>query len=421
MTRTMHCMIRLPLVTWLLILSAALFVPNGDASDSPDSTSSVGHPLSAPSIDQLEKDHSLFPYNEKISQALAAAYAESGQSFLKQMRYDEAASRFEQARALHPEVPDYGVWKGIALYLGKRYDEAAYELENSRQAAGDDVTILYYLGKVRYDSGDLQAALDVWEQALVLAPDSKSLQSLVEKARKELRVESGMGKGYKSMFVITYDEGTMSDLADDVLGTLENAYSRVGSDLNCYPSVRIPVILYTRKEYRDVTEGPEWSGGLYDGKVRLPIRGAKTINPVLKGVLTHEYTHVVVRELTKDNCPTWLNEGLAEVEGRTEFNPPLAALAAAAKTGKFLSFPSLEGSLLGIDTKKVHLAYEQSYSIVKYMIATYGWYKVRDLLDALGNGRDISAAITGVFADFGLDYKGLVREWQESVLREYRN
>ena len=420
MTRIMYCMFRLSLVTSLLFLATTVPAPDGFASD-PNVLHLTGAiPRTGSSLEQLEKDFLLFPYNEKIRQSLASAYFESGQSLMKLKQYDEAASRFEQARALNPEISDYGILKGIALYLGKRYDEAAYELERSRQAFGDNVNILFYLGKVRYDSGDLPAALDVWERALALDPTNKSLQSVVEKGRKEMRVESGMGKGYRSMFVISYDEGTMSDLADGVLKTLESAYNRVGSDLNYYPSVRVPVILYTRKDYRNVTAGPEWSDGLYDGKVRLPIGGAAEINPMLKGVLTHEYTHVVVRELTKGNCPSWLNEGLAEVEGRTEFNPPLLALEAAAKSGKFLPFPSLEGSLLGFGGKDVRLAYEQSFSIVRYLIATYGWYKVKDLLVNLGDGKSITAAIFGVFTDFGLDYKGLVQEWQENVVKEYR-
>jgi tetratricopeptide (TPR) repeat protein len=421
MTGIMHCMFRLTLVMWILFLTVTVSAPNSFASDPNVSHSTGASHRTGSSLEQLEKDSLLFPYNEKIRHSLSSAYFESGQSLMKLKQYDEAAARFELARALNPEVPDYGILKGIALYLGKRYDEAAYELERSRQAVGDNVSILFYLGKVRYDSGDLPAALDVWERELALDPTNQSLRSMVEKGRKEMQVESGMGKGYRSMFVISYDEGTMSDLADDVLKTLESAYNRVGSDLNYYPSVRVPVILYTRKDYRNVTAGPEWSGGLYDGKVRLPIGGAAEINPMLRGVLTHEYTHVVVRELTKGNCPSWLNEGLAEVEGRTEFNPPLLALETAAKSGKFLPFPSLEGSLLRLGGKDVRLAYEQSFSMVRYLIATYGWYKVKDLLVSLGEGKSIAAAISVVFTDFGLDYIGLVQGWQDSVVHEYRN
>src|SRR6185369_13180713 len=119
---------------------------------------------------------------------------------------------------------------------------------------------------------------------LILEPENKAVIESAAKARREAAVESRMNKGYSSMFVISHDEGTKSDLADAVLDVLETAYNRVGSDLAYYPVTRVPVILYTKKDYRVVTAGPEWSGGLYDGKVRLPIGGARELTPVLRGV-----------------------------------------------------------------------------------------------------------------------------------------
>jgi tetratricopeptide (TPR) repeat protein len=391
--------------------------PPADNSAAPDSSIQVNPEKS---LEQLQKTFNLFPYNEVVKRDLATAYSAKGQRQLMQKKFDEAADSFEHARTLFPDYQDFGIMIGVALYLGKRYDEAAYELERSRLTGGDNVQLLVYLGRVRYDTGDLAAALDVWERALVLDPVNKGLLDLVGKARRESAVESRMGKGYRSMFVISYDEGTMSDLADSVLKSLEEAYNRVGSDLSYYPSVRVPVILYTRKDYRSVTAGPEWSGGLYDGKVRLPIGGATVLNPILRGVLTHEYTHVVVRDLTKGNCPSWLNEGLAEVEGRTEFNPPLALLEAAAISGNLLAFTRLEKSLLGMNSKDAQLAYQQSYSMVQFMISSYGWYKVKEILLNLGDGMDIGAAIAKVFIDYSLDYKGLVQEWQAKVLKDYQ-
>jgi hypothetical protein len=228
-----------------------------------------------------------------------------------------------------------------------------------------------------------------------------------------------MEKGYRSMFVISHDEGTKSDLANKVLEALEDAYRRVGSDLDYYPSARVPVILYTRKDYRSVTSSPEWSGGLYDGKVRLPIGGATDISPMLRGVHFHEYTHVVVGELTQKNCPTWLNEGLAEYEGRKEFDSTLSSLQTAAKTGKFLPFTDLEKSLLGLNSKDAALAYQQSYSMVRFMIASYGWYKVREILVNLGNGMAFGGAFARAFADFGLEFKDVELDWQASVRKEY--
>jgi tetratricopeptide (TPR) repeat protein len=370
-------------------------------------------------LEEMQKGFSLFPYDESIRKRLTATYGAMGKQQLKRMQYDEAAENFENARKLSPDNQEYGILKGIALYAGKKYDAAAVELEQARRNGGDNLTILLYLGHVYYDSGDLEKAIEDWDRALAMEPGNKHIRDMAEKARRELAVESRMERGYSSMFVISYDEGTRSELADTVLDTMETAYNRVGYDLSYYPVIRVPVILYTRRDYRSVTAGPEWSGGLYDGKVRLPIGGALEITPMLRGVLHHEYTHVVLGELTKGNCPTWLNEGLAEVEGRKEFSPPVAELETAAKTGEFIPFSTMGKSLAAHDTRKAALAYQQSYSLVSFMISTYGIHKVREILVNLGSGLGSEAAIAGAFADYRLDFEGILQEWQAHMRKEY--
>ncbi len=370
-------------------------------------------------LEQLRNASSLFPYDESIRKKLTAAYVTIGKRQLEQKQFDEAAVNFDNARKLAPDNQDYGILRGIALYSGKHYDEAIIELDQARQNGEDNVALLFYLGRAYYDSGILAKALEAWEKALLLEPGRKSISEMTAKVRREMAVESRMNKGYRSMFVISYDEGTRSDLADAVLEALEDAYNRVGSDLSYYSATHVPVILYTRKDYRSVTAGPEWSGGLYDGKVRLPIGGTKEITPILRGVLFHEYTHLVVGELTKGNCPVWLNEGLAEVEGRKEYNPPTPELEKGAKTGGLLPFSTLEKSMLSMAAKDAALAYQQSYSMVRFMISAYGLHKVREILVNLGSGMRIETAIAKAFADYGLNYEGLVHEWQESIQKEY--
>ena len=370
-------------------------------------------------LEQLQKAFSLYPYNQEVRKALTAAYAAVGKRQLERKEFDEAAANFGHAAELAPENQEYAILRGIALYLGKHYDQAAIELEQASQGGGTSALPLFYLGRVYYDTGDLAKALEAWDRALLLEPENKTILEAAAKARREAAVESRMNKGYSPMFSISHDEGTRPDLADAVLDVLETAYNRVGSDLAYYPVTRVPVILYTKKDYRLVTAGPEWSGGLYDGKVRLPIGGARELTPVLRGVLFHEYTHVVVGELAKGNCPTWLNEGLAEVEGRKEYDHAHADLGKAVKTGALLQFTSLEKSLSGLNAQEAALAYEQSYVMVRFMIASYGWHKVRDILVNLGTGMRIEPAIAKAFADYGLDYPSIVQEWQAYMRKEY--
>jgi tetratricopeptide (TPR) repeat protein len=368
-------------------------------------------------LEEFQRAYSLNAYDPTVKRNLAEAYAYVGRFQLEKNKYDDAALYFDNAGQLFPDDSRYAVLRGIALYFAKRYDAAAYELERARGLGGDTVEVLYFLGRVRYDTDNLAGALELWDKALELDPANKPVKELADKARRELAVEGRMGKGYSARFNISYDSGK-SDLADSVLETLENAYNRVGSDLDYFPTARVPVILYTQRDYRTVTAGPDWSGGLYDGKIRLPIGGAKELADVMKGVLFHEYTHVVVRELTGGNCPTWLNEGLAELEGRKQYNPPLHEIARAVRNGSLLSLASLEGSYTSFDGKQALLAYEQSYSIVTFMTSTYGWYKVREILVNLGSGMPVAAAVTKELADFGLDYARVEQEWRDYIRRE---
>ncbi len=416
-------LLRKAAIPFLLLLLSAFIVPQAFAEGSRvinDSAADLMHRGEyEKALEQLQNTFSLFPYDESIRKNLTAAYVAMGKRQLERKQFDDAAINFEAARKLAPDNQEYGILKGIALYSGKHYDECIIELENARQNGGDNVLLLFYLGRSYYDTGDLTRALDAWDRALALDPGIKAVSDMAAKARRESSVEARMTKGYSSKFVISYDEGTRSDLADDVLDALETAFNRVGYDLSYYPVTRIPVILYTKRDYRSVTASPAWSGGLYDGKVRLPIGGAGKITPMLRGVLFHEYTHVVVGELTKGNCPAWLNEGLAEAEGRKENNPPLIELENAAKSGGYISLSTLEKSLSSLDSKRAALAYQQSYSLVNFMISAYGIYKVRDILINLGNGMDSNAAISGALADFGLDFKGIVEEWRAHMRKEY--
>lgn len=370
-------------------------------------------------LEQLQKAFSFSPYDETLRKNLAAAYMYVGKKELDNNRFLEAAEHFDNARELMPGNSIYGMMRGIAFYMAKNYDAAKFELQRSVNEGNRTIDSYYFLGRAHYDSGELEAAVETLVQAQTLEPDNKPVADLLAKIRRELAVESRMGKGHSSRFEISYDTETTSTLADAVLDALETAYNRIGSDLDHFPSARIPVILYTKKDYRQVTSSPEWSGGLYDGKIRLPIGGATELTPQLRAILFHEYAHVVVNEITRGNVPMWLNEGLAEYEGRREYNSPMAELGRIAKHGTYLTFPSMEGSFSGLSSREASLAYQQSYSIVNYMIGIYGWFNMKEILLNLGRKMPLDAAISKALKGFSIDYSGVVQEWQAYMEKEF--
>jgi tetratricopeptide (TPR) repeat protein len=362
-------------------------------------------------LDELKSGFSLFPYNETLRSDLAVAYAVIAQRDMKDSRYAEAAEFFGQAHELYPAELRFSLLRGVALYLGKNYDQARSEL----QQAGEGAEPLLYLGKISYDTGDLPAALAYWRQALALEPENATLKKLITKAERELPVEEKMDKGYSSMFDISYDAELPPGLAAEVLDALESAYNSVGTDLGLFPTTRIPVLLYTKSDYSSVTNGPDWSGGLYDGKIRLPVGGLSKMNPQMRSILFHELTHVLIAELTHGNIPTWLNEGLAQIEERKEFShqsmPPTAAPKAE------LSLAKLSGSFISMDRDEAGLAYQQSYSLASFMVTRYGWYAMQGVLKRLGERATLESAVAKSLSDWSLDLPGVMQEWRESQSR----
>lgn len=370
-------------------------------------------------LDQLQKAFSLNPYNQILRKNLAEAYTYVGMRQMEQKLYDAAADSFDHARELFPEAPRYAVLHGIALHAAKRYEGAIHELERARSLGETSPELYYHLGRAYYDSDNLALALEMWEKGLELDPSRAAIRELADKARRELALEGRMDKGYSSRFSLSYDTELKSLLAGEILDVLESAYNRVGADLGYFPEARVQVLLYTKKDFKALTDSPDWSGGLYDGKIRIPLGGASGMTALLRNVLVHEYTHVVVFEMTKGNCPSWLNEGLAELEGRKEFNQPMAELGRVARRGGYVSFQLLERPFSTLSGKQVALAYQQSYALVNFMVGRYGWHKIQEILRLLGTGKPVADAIGVALADYGVDYSGVVKEWQGNMTREY--
>ncbi|MBK5354309.1 tetratricopeptide repeat protein [Pseudomonas sp. TH41] len=95
-----------------------------------------------------------------------------GQHLLKQERPAEAAQHFEDRQ-----------WQGVALYEAGDYSAAA-----QRFAEGNDAHAHYNRGNALAKSGELEAALDAYEQALELQPDLRPAQTnkaLVENLIKQ--------------------------------------------------------------------------------------------------------------------------------------------------------------------------------------------------------------------------------------------
>src|SRR5450631_322388 len=274
----------LPGVLLLAVLTVG--TPANLLAAQPDSASSThGNPGDYDKrLESLRTSYQLFPLNEKLKRELAESYANYGNLLFNRRQYEQADENYLKASELYPDEAAFALSRGICNYYLKKYDIARYELERTRPNSPDSVELLYFLGLVLYETDNRQQAMELWEQALKLAPDRPEIVNLLKKSRKETAVEGNMDRGNSSRFNLTYDPGVNTSLAMAILDVLENASNQVGAELGHFPEARVPVVIYKRDDYKVVTNSPDWSGGVYDGTIRLPFGALSEITTPMRAI-----------------------------------------------------------------------------------------------------------------------------------------
>lgn len=129
--------------------------------------------------------------------------------------------------------------------------------------------------------------------------------------------------------------------------------------------------------------------------------------------IAHELTHVVVGLATENpyaDIPAWLNEGLAVYNEGELGSGGARALEKGIRENKLLSVRSLT-ALTG-NPDEVILFYGEVYSVVDFLLKTYGKEKMTELLEVFKEG---SLADDALMKVYGFDQDELDAQWRESI------
>ncbi|MEZ0230772.1 MAG: tetratricopeptide repeat protein, partial [Planctomycetota bacterium] len=250
----------------------------------------------------------------------AKVHAAIGKKRYDERQFQEAATEFHTAFDLVPDELDYAQSEGVSLAAHGSDKDAIAVFERVLEKKADRKDTLLALGHVLYRSGRNKDAIARWEKAAQLAPDDQDVKDLLAKAKKEESVEGELMEDLGAPhFTIKFDGKGDPRIGRLVGAALEQAYKDVGYDLGRYPTGETAVVVYPKKSFRAVTGSHGWVAALYDGKIRVPGEGIDAANAVeVKRVLTHEYTHALIRSIAGGHVPAWLHEGIAQLmEGRT--------------------------------------------------------------------------------------------------------
>jgi len=360
--------------------------------------------------DALREDPASAEARRNLGQTLAAL----GQRKLQEGDLGSAAEYLEEAVGRQPEEAAFHLLLAFALFRrGDLYgarravDEALYLEEEDPQARE-------LLGDIYYQEGYLTRAIPEWEVALEKHEGARAsqLKKKISRAGKESIAESGFGRDISLHFTLQHDGPVSRETTRVVLDNLEKAYDQIGGELGVYPPGDIPVILYSKILFSDITESPLWVAGTFDGKIRVPTGGLENPREAsrLRPVLAHELAHAFIRAIAPGGLPLWFEEGLAKhFEGLTAEGAEQALQRLGRPPPATLQ--DLDVGLRGHGAL-VEASYLASFLAVRGLIEREGFWTVRRILEAAGRGRPFDDAFRD---ETGMEVLEFQERWRSSL------
>lgn len=352
--------------------------------------------------------------------AAEQSFAEKREKTQYERRLDMLMQRFSRAPAGTVDFPkeimavDY-INEGYKLFEKNQYDLALKAAQEALKYDAKSPVAHELCGDVYYLQQNLTKAQEHYREAFKLEPVSR-IKDKLEKLGRETNVEQSFDTVEEEHFLIKYN-GNQSDYEGFELKTmLRETYLAIAKEIAHYLNHKTTVLFYDAGNFHSVANLSHWIGGLYDGKVRLPVHPRGFGEKQLRAVARHELTHVFLDDLGKKRTPIWLHEGFAVYQQNKVEPLPAAALFVLRDEKKLIPLHSLFDSALFESRKNdeqwMNLFYMQSYDLVDYIIGRYGVFYVKQLTLKFSEGKNAEQAVSEALK---VSIEKLEKEWKASL------
>ena len=155
--------------------------------------------------------------------------------------------------------------------------------------------------------------------------------------------------------------------------------TRITSQLGCHLNDRLPVIVQSHANYRQTTGAAEWSGGRYDGRIRIGIPPSGEVDQWVQRTFRHEFVHACLSRTGQ--WPPWLHEGLAQKISGEHLQPrDRAMLQQLLRRDQLPTLESLGGNWSRLNSTQATVAYALSLAAIDAFYRRGGDIGVRNLL-----------------------------------------
>lgn len=253
--------------------------------------------------------------------------------------------------------------------------EALSLLEAELRRHPRDPVALAMAGYVSLRADQAKQALDYFDQSLALAPNP-DIERLRDRARREATHDQSKDQLHGLRVTLRYEGMNVApDTARAMTAVLDEEFARISDTLGCRATEKVAAVVQTPDAYRASMAAAEWSGGLFDGRIHVPLVEGARIGPVTRRTFAHELVHACLANL--GSYPAWLHEGLAQkLSGETLDAGRRALVAAAIQANAVPPLQKIDQRWGGFSAGQARAAYALALAAVEKLEqhqAAIGW------------------------------------------------
>jgi hypothetical protein len=272
-----------------------------------------------------------------------------------------------------------GIAQQAADLISSSRPQKALELLEPQLKSHRDPALLALAGVAAWRSDDSRQALEYWRASLDIAP-SPEVEKLYHQVEREAKNDQSNDRLYGLRVLLRYESSTVpTETARQMTAVLDQEFIRISQTLGCTAEERVIAIVQSRDAYRKSTDSAEWSGGQFDGKIRVPVFDPKVLDQSMLRSLAHETVHACLTML--GSWPAWLQEGIAQkLSGDSLSAAQMKRIADLVRGGTLPRLSNLRQDWSRLDADHAAAAYALSLTAVELLWQDAGEDGVRNLL-----------------------------------------
>ena len=263
--------------------------------------------------------------------------------------------------------------------IGSSQPQKALEILAPELKIHRDPGLLALAGMAAWRSDDSPTALQYFRASLDIAP-SPEVEKLYLQVEREAKNDQSTDRLYGLRVLLRYDSRVIStETARQMTTVLDQEFIRISQTLGCRAEERVIAIVQSRDAYRKSTDSAEWSGGQFDGKIRVPVFDPKILDRQMLRSLAHETAHACLTMVGQ--WPAWLQEGIAQkVSGDSLSATQTSKITGWVRDGKIPLLGGLKQDWSRLDAEHAAISYALSLAAVELLWKDAGEEGVRNLL-----------------------------------------